>query len=44
MKCERDIIKYHLEAKHSMSLEEYIEQVIYNFILLKLLLGKKYLR
>ena len=26
MKCERDIIKYHLEAKHSMSLEEYIEQ------------------
>ena len=26
MKCERDIIKYHLEAKHSMSLEEYIDQ------------------
>jgi predicted transcriptional regulator len=26
MKCERDIIKYHLEAKHSMSLEEYVEQ------------------
>lgn len=26
MKCERDIIKYHLEAKHSMSLENYIDQ------------------
>jgi len=26
MKCERDIIKYHLEAKHSMSLESYIKQ------------------
>merc|ERR1719507_1603009 len=26
MKCERDIIKYHLEAKHSMSLEDYIDQ------------------
>ena len=26
MKCERDIIKYHLEAKHSMSLEEYVDQ------------------
>jgi hypothetical protein len=26
MKCERDIIKYHLEAKHAMSLEEYMEQ------------------
>jgi len=27
MKCERDIIKYHLEAKHSMSLENYEQQV-----------------
>jgi len=26
MKCERDIIKYHLEAKHAMSLENYIDQ------------------
>merc|ERR1719384_1533394 len=26
MKCERNIIKYHLEAKHSMSLEEYVDQ------------------
>ena len=26
MKCERDIIKYHLEAKHSMSLEDYVDQ------------------
>jgi len=27
MKCERDIIKYHLEAKHAMSLENYIDQI-----------------
>ena len=27
MKCERDIIKYHLEEKHAMSLENYIDQI-----------------